>query len=168
LFIPVIEEVPRKVEVCGPDPDYAVVIPLAASDDGYRLVALEVRLLPYEWEGSFEHEFKFSIAVLDEDDEQPFRVFDRDMAKGYLPHEVRHLILPCVGVAIEALVRAVQPEVICRVTHASRPPDKALRKHHMVTDTLVGLGFRVQETGTDRFGRQFWRMSRKGEHHGEG
>jgi len=162
MFVPVIEEVPDEVEVFESDEDWAVVIPLAASEDGYRLVALETRLLPYD----NEHELKFCIAVLDEDTGEPFRIFDRDMAAGYIPPQVRDLVMPCVLVSVDALTRAVQPQVIYRVTHATHPDDKALGKHQMITERLVGLGLRVQESGTDRFGRQFWRMARDGGENG--
>jgi hypothetical protein len=85
------------------------------------------------------------------------------MARGYLPAEVVALVMPCVCGAIGALVQAVQPAVIYRVTKATQPPDKALRKHQMVTETLVELGFQVQDSGTDEFGRQFWVMTQVGE-----
>jgi len=88
---------------------------------------------------------------------------DRFMARGYLPEEVVPFVLPCVSGAIGALVDAVQPTVIYRVTKATQPPDKALAKHQMVTDRLVELGFQVQDSGTDEFGRQFWVMAQVGE-----
>lgn len=165
LFVPLIDAIPEEYEVCGPDPDYSVLTPLAAEDE-LRLVAVETRLLPYDVGDVLEHELKFCIAVLDEETEEVFRIFDRHMAVGYLPDSVRPLVMGCVCRAVEELVRHVQPHVISRVTFTTRPDDKALEKHQMITDTLVTLGLSVQETGTDEFNRTFWRMTKDGDEHG--
>lgn len=167
MYCPV-EEFPRDFEVCGEGEDYSVLTPLAMSDDGYRMVAVETRLLGYIADGDAEHEFKFCISVLDLETMEPFRIFDRDMSEGYLPTEVRGWVIPCVVEAAKALYAAVQPRVICRVTNATRPPDKALVKHQMITDTFVQLGLRVEDEGTDRFGRKYWRMRSDGENDGKG
>jgi hypothetical protein len=164
LVIPVIDCVPDEYEVCGPSPEYSVLTPLAVSEDGYQLVAVETRLLP---DNSDEYELKFCIAVLDESSEDPFRIFDPRMAQGYIPDEVRSLVMPCVCGAIRELIRCVQPRVIHRVTFVTRPDEKALEKHHLITDTVQSSGLTHVETGTDRFERKFWRMSRNGGEHGE-
>jgi len=100
LFVPVIDRVPNDFEVRRTGRDCSVLTPLAMSEDGYQLVAVESRLLAGE---DGEYEFKFSIAVLDESTREPFRIFDPNMAKGYLPNEVRALVLPCVCRAVKEL-----------------------------------------------------------------
>ena len=103
------------------------------------------------------------IVIAGDEGDEVFVTQDRFMARGYLPQEVIPLVIPCVCGAIRALVEAVQPAVIYRVTKATQPPDKALAKHQIVTETLVELGFQVQASGTDEFGRQFWVMTQVGE-----
>lgn len=164
MFIPAIEAVPDEYEVCEAGSEYSVLTPLAVSEDGYQLVAVETRLLP---EAAGEYELKFCIAVLDESSDEPFRIFDPRMALGYLPDEVRPLVMQCVCRAIKELIRCVQPRVIHRVTFATRPSEKALEKHHLITDTVQASGLAHVETGTDDFHRKFWRMSKDGGEHGE-
>jgi hypothetical protein len=46
------------------------------------------------------------------------------------------------------------------VTKDREPSDKGLQKHHLLTETLVNIGFSVAQDGTDPFGRRFWIMQR--------
>lgn len=119
--------------------------------------------MPFTHEGNAAHELKFEMVIAGDEADEVFVTQDRFMARGYLPDDVVPLVMPCVCGAIGALVETVQPAVIYRVTKATQPPDKALRKHQMVTDRLVELGFQVQDSGTDDFGRQFWVMTQLGD-----
>jgi hypothetical protein len=46
------------------------------------------------------------------------------------------------------------------VTKGIELPQKALQKHLLVTEVLIGLGYHVMDMGTDDFGRAFWLMGR--------
>jgi hypothetical protein len=161
VFTPLIDTVPIDIEVDLSQSRPTITIPLAASENGRQWVAVEARLWPCYWRGVKCHEFKFAIIFFDDDTEAPAVIFDRNMAEGYVGL-VRSLIMPCVRSAAEALVRAVQPDVIYRATYLARPPEKSLPKHHMITDTLERAGYEVAQTGTDQYGRQFWIMTKLG------
>jgi hypothetical protein len=159
VFVPALDQVPDEYEVEGPDPNYWVLTLLAVSEDELRDVAVRTLLIPFIRDDTEVHELKFEIVIAGDEADEVFVTQDRYMARGYLPAEVVPLVMPCVCGAIGALAGAVQPAVIYRVTKATQPPDKALRKHQIVTERLVELGFQVQDSGTDEFGRQFWVMT---------
>ena len=163
MFVPALDQVPDEYEVEGPDPNYWVLTLLAVSEDELRDVAVRTLLTPFTHNDAAAHELQFEIVIAGDEADEVFVTQDRFMARGYLPTEVIPLVMPCVCGAIGALVAAVQPAVIYRVTKATQPPDKALMKHQMVTERLVELGFEVQDSGTDDFGRQFWVMTQEGE-----
>ena len=163
MFVPALDQVPDEYEVEGPDPNYWVLTLLAVSEDDVRSVAVRTLLMPFTHEGHAAHELKFEIVIAGDEADEVFVTQDRDMARGYLPTELIPLVMPCVCGAIGALVDAVHPAVIYRVTKATQPPGKALNKHQMITERLVELDFQVQDSGTDEFGRQFWVMTQLGE-----
>ena len=106
------------------------------------------------------HEFQFAISVTDFETDEVFETCERDMAKGYIPEEVRKRVMECVCKAIPSLVESVKPEAIYRGTKATRPPEKALKKHDLVTEGFQECGFEITQQGTDRASRQFWLMER--------
>ena len=163
MFVAALDQVPDEYEVEGPDPNYWVLTLLAVSEDEVRDVAVRTLLMPFTHDGYVAYELKFEIVIAGDEADEVFVTQDRYMARGYLPAEVIPMVMPCVCGAIGALVETVQPAVIYRVTKATQPPDKALRKHQMVTERLVELGFRVHDSGTDEFGRQFWAMTQVGD-----
>lgn len=163
MFFPALEQIPNEFEVEGPDPNYWVLTLLAVSEDEVRDVSVRTLLMPFTHEGYAAYELKFEIVIASDEADEAFVTQDRFMARGYLPDQVIPLVMPCVCGAIGSLVEAVQPDVIYRVTKATQPPGKALGKHQMITERLVELGFQVQDSGTDEFGRQFWVMTQVGE-----
>lgn len=162
MYLAVLGDVPSHFDVVELDDElgsrFAVLTPLAASEDRNRLVAVETCLIPFVKDDILFHEFQFAIAVTDEESGEAFRTYVRDMAVGYLPATVRPLVMPCVLGAAETLIKTVQPELIHRVTKAIRPPSKALHKHQMITDTMHNLGYKVLQSGTDEAGRPFWTL----------
>ena len=162
MFVPALDHVPDHFEIEGDETHYWVLTLLAVSDDEVQSVAVRTSLIPFTHEDNAAHELTFEILIAG-DEAEVFVTQNRFMARGYLPDDVVPLVMPCVCGAIGALVKAVQPAVIYRVTKATQPPDKALRKHQMVTERLVELGFRVHDSGTDEFGRQFWVMTQLGD-----
>lgn len=162
MFEPLIDEVPNEFEIEGLCGRPTVTIPLAASEDGYRWVAAEARLWPCHWRGVDCHEFKFAVIYFDDSDGEPAVIFDRNMAFGYVG-SVRHLVMPCVCAAAKALIEAVQPDVIYRATYFCRPPEKSLKKHHMVTKAIEDMGYHVAQSEMDGHGRVFWVMIGRGD-----
>jgi hypothetical protein len=162
VFLPVIA--PDEFEVVFKDSElgwrYSVLVPLAISDDERRLVGVLTSLYPFEEQGVQMHEFQFAISVADLETEEAFETYQRDIAKGFIPDEVRPLVIEIVCSTIPTLVEHVQPMSIYRVTNATRPPEKALRKHEMVTKRFQDCGFEITQRGADRAGREFWVMER--------
>ena len=162
MFVPALQQVPDDYDVEVSGPNFWVLTLLAVSEDETKEVAVRTLLMPFTYDGVTAHELKFEIVIAGDEADEVFVTQDRFMARGYLPLEVIPVVMPCVCGAIGALIEAVQPTVIY-VTKATRPPDKALMKHQMVTERLVELDFEVQVSGTDEFGRQFWVMTQLGE-----
>jgi hypothetical protein len=84
VFQPVIHGVPDDFEIIGPDPDYSVSIPITVSDDGFRTVTLDVRLIPKCWCGVDVHELKFLYVVKNVETGEPEEIYDRDKAATYV------------------------------------------------------------------------------------
>jgi hypothetical protein len=89
-----------------------------------------------------------------------FETQDRAYAQPYRPDPSRSLIMPIVCAGLRALVGRVRPPVIYRVTKSRNPPEKALRKHILLTRVLEDEGYAVIESGTDPWGRRFWVLKR--------
>lgn len=163
MFIPV--EYPCECKVVH-EPDspegerYSVYTPIAVSEDERRSVAVLTSLYPFEENGFLIHDFHFAIAVTDFDNEEVFETYDRDMAKGYIPEGARPRVMECVCRAIPTLVEYVNPQAIYRVTKATRPPEKALKKHDLVTEGFQDCGFEITQRGTDATSREYWVMER--------
>lgn len=164
MFVPV-DPIPSECVVIFEDDSpagarFSVITPIAASDDKRRMVAVLTSLYPFEEQGCPMHEFQFAISVTDLEADEVFETCERDMAKGYIPDEVRSRVMECVCAAIPALVEHVQPTAIYRVTKATRPPQKALDKHELVTRRFQKCGFEITQRGTERAAREFWVMER--------
>lgn len=160
VYLSVLDGIPSTFDIETENVDVgleaSVMIALAVSDDERKRVGLQISLSPFKFDGVLCHEFAFAIFVEDLEADDVFVTHDRDIAKGYLPSEVRPHIMPCVCGAAKALVSVVQPAAIFRVTKSLRPPEKALHKHHMITDTLLALGYKVTQSGIDPAKRNFW------------
>jgi hypothetical protein len=162
VYLPVLDSVPPSFEVDRDRTRANVTLPLTMSADGLEQIALEVRLWRGHWTGIEMHEFKFVIIRLNTVTGEIEEIFDRHSAAPYIA-EVRGLVLPCVCAAARALIAAVAPKVIYRATYLTRPPEKSLPKHQMITDTIVDLGYGVLQDGTDSNRRRFWLMTKSGD-----
>ena len=162
MFFAAIDDVPTDFDVEWREDEnrFSVVTPIAISDDERRRVAIITSLYPFEEKGVLMHELQFSIVSHDLESDEVFETCERDMAKGYIPEDVRPLVIPSVLGAVRALVDDVQPAAIYRVTKGTHLPPKALHKHEMITDTLHDCGYRTHQSGTDRAGREFWVLVR--------
>lgn len=95
-----------------------------------------------------------------DESELPFKTMDRSVAYPYVPEIVRPHIMPAICICISMLIQDVNPVSIYRVTKTAGLPEKALRKHHMITKKFVELGYTNTQDGTDGMGRPYWLMSR--------
>lgn len=147
----------HEVEV--DDDEHVVTIP--AVRDGDQFVTLVVKLspMPGEIEETFEFSFEFVISDL-EGFEPTYATQDRFEVERYFDGLSREFILPNVCSAASSLVEGVQAPYIFRVTKGIKMPQKALAKHLLITDHLLGLGYHIVDEGTDGFGRLFWLQGR--------
>ena len=162
MLIPIADADRAGLEVRSKGGRHTITVPLATDLDGTRWVAVEARLWGGHWRGVEVHEFKFAIIHFDSVMGEPVEIFDRYLAAGYL-ESVRRLVLPTACAAAEALIAHVRPRVIYRATYVTRPPEKALLKHRIITDTIVRSRYEVVLEGTDGHHRHFWIMTMTGD-----
>jgi hypothetical protein len=147
------------VVVEGDDGAYAVDLEIARNDT--RAVVLSCRLAGHLQDGVAVFDFSFLIAVAPLDGcGESFETQDGRITKKYIPSDLRPQIVSLVRDCLRSLIGKVQPEVIYRVLKGRNAPEKCLRKHHLITDTLSDLGYRVHDHGTDAYGRLFFVMRR--------
>lgn len=162
MFRPIVDCVQSAFEINSQGARHTVTVPLALGDDEAQWVGVETRLWGGHWHGVTVHEFKFAIIHFDEATGVSADIFDRYLAAGFLT-SVRQLVLPTVCAAAEALISHVRPQVIYRATYVTRPPEKSLLKHRIITDTIVRAGYEVIREGIDGHLRRFWIMQASGD-----
>jgi hypothetical protein len=54
-----------------------------------------------------------------------------------------------------------KPAMVYRVTKGRGLTEKALTKHHLLTEACKACGYTVEQQGTDQANRLFWVMNRK-------
>jgi hypothetical protein len=158
MFRSILDEVDCAIDIAEePDGSKSATIPIACCAETGRITTIDCKLSPtFDNIGHF-WEFSFAISVTRLDDsDPPFSTQDRNMALPYIPYDARPRIMEVVCAALRAFVGQIKPDRIYRVTKARNPPPKALRKHHLLTDVLIGCGYYVTQTGTDPWGRTFW------------
>lgn len=142
----------------GEDISKLVAVEIAHEDNGDRVVSV-VSELHFDSNEDF-WEFEFSIAVVSAFGTcEPFETQDREMAKPFIPDDVRGLVMGVVSDSLRALLGTVQPPLIYRVTKEPGPDENALLKHHILTQVLENAGYYTVEQGTDLFGRCYWVMA---------
>ncbi len=157
MFIPLLDGVPDEFEVEISAEFARITIPIAISDDGNRLVACVCSLTPLPEENACE--FSFSIVCITYDDsELPLETQDRNIAAGYIPDETRPYIIPSVCEAACDLVYHVRPETVYRVMKGRNLPEKALHKHHLITEALHTMSYVSVDNGVDEYGRAYITM----------
>jgi hypothetical protein len=166
-FVSLVSEIP--IDLCvevDDDTSHVVIVPIAHCSDTDRLVQVECRLTYTQNPAAHPtlvrfHEFSFTILVVSLSGDTPtYETQDRAYAQPYLPASCRPLVMPIVCAGLRALVDRVRPPVIYRVTKSRNPPEKALRKHILVTHVLEDEGYTEIESGTDPWGRRFWVLGR--------
>jgi hypothetical protein len=162
VFISVLSDHPvfdiSELADCG-ESGYVVSVLLAKDEETSRHVFVDAKLVYVHSAQFWEFSFTISVIALDEDFE-PFATQDREMAAPYIPTDMRSAVIEIVRTALRVLVNHAKPAMIYRVTNGSGLPEKALRKHHLLTETLIEAGYDISHSGTDRFERTFWFFER--------
>lgn len=116
-------------------------------------------LLLGQYQSPYEFSFEIEVVSLDGSIED-FITQDRNLVRSYVGDKCASTIMPIVRWQLPALVYAVMPPIIYRVTKMRNPPEKALAKHNLLTDDLENLGYRVLECDFDECTRAYWVMER--------
>ena len=162
MYEAVLDCVPDVIEVVEETGElHSTLVPIAVCPERDRALVVQCRLAGTSNATARFHEFSFSILVVDRSGiEEPFETQDRDIARRYLPAGVIPLVMPIVLRSLEVLIDRVRPEILYRVTKLRDPTPAALKKHDLVTRSLMDSGYEVRREGRDRFGRGFWEMTR--------
>jgi hypothetical protein len=83
----------------------------------------------------------------------------RDLPRG-ISETDRRAILAVILMATASLLSSVRPERVFRCTHDTNMPDKALEKHHEISQIFTRCGYRVQTADTYH-GKRTWWMERE-------
>ena len=169
MFKPLIDSCPSVIPV-DYDEDlrvYQTLVDVAKCEVTQRVVSVYCELADT---GNFQpvfaslwfYEFSFHIYIRSIDGSE-LSIFtqDRDIARNYLPDIVIPLIMKIVIQSCGALVNKATPEAIYRVTKIIFPNKKSMIKHDLVTNCFYDLGYSLEETGVDQFGRTYWAMIRE-------
>jgi hypothetical protein len=138
---------------------YMISVLIAENAATTQRVFMDASLVHIYEQDFWEFSFTISVIALDGSCEE-FATQDGRIASGYIPRKLRSFVLELVQISLRLLIGRVKPELVYRVTKGRDLPEKALRKHHLLTETLVECGYKVQESGTDQHGRTFWLCER--------
>jgi hypothetical protein len=139
----------------------AVIVPVARGHDEIRIVSVVSELAQMIFEGQPCWEFSFSIDVFAMDDSmEPFRTQDRQIAASFLPSDLRPRVMEVVCASFATFANGLNPEVIFWVTKERDPPEKCLKKHHLLRQKAESMGYSPIRVGTDPYSRRFWLMRR--------
>src|SRR5271155_4767679 len=136
MFYSILQKPPYDMRVDDDGAGCASVIVAVASDDN-RIVSVVCELA--ETDGICDEtcwEFSFSISIFALDDSiEPLTTQDRHIAANYLPVGVREAVRDVVWEGLKPLKIHKTPPLIYWVTKDRVPPEKALRKYHLLTET---------------------------------
>jgi hypothetical protein len=152
------------LEMCDNDDcGKTITIPFACCSRTNQIVAVDSNLSPLlRYNNSWE--FTFQITVLSPDgDDLPFITQDREMAYNYIPTDIRPIVMHLVCASFLKLLAHITPQRVYRVTSSRNPPEKALRKHHLLSGVLEEMRYAITQRGTDPLGRVFWVFERVGD-----
>jgi len=165
LPIPDCHLVDIVIETAEDGVNYFTTVAIAKCADTQRIItvdcALEYTTNASDVPASFWfHEFSFSISVADFLTGEAFSTQDRDIAKNYIPPDIRKVVMEIVLSSLRAMIAKIRPRAIYRVAKIKNAPGKAFEKHYSITNLLYDLGYKMFEQGTDDFGRRFWVMGK--------
>lgn len=163
---------------CAPNPDdldieitnrtHSVIVPFSECSETWRVCSIECYLTQKNevlFEGCepvefFEFGFQYNITA---DFGQPpiHETMDRTEALEFVPEDARDLVLQIVQSACIRLLTTLRPPYLYRVAYTPSQPEKAQRKHALITFAAEAAGYEIVDEGTDRCGCRFWFMAPK-------
>jgi hypothetical protein len=163
MFYSILRGPPFEIEVQdGCEGGLMTDVSVARDHDEQRVVSVVCQLVETDIFGETYWEFSYWIAVFSFDDStEPFETQDRNMALPYIPAEARPRIVPLVCECLKALVQRAEPRLTYWVTKERNPHEKALRRHHILRETLQNEGYSDLDQGTDQYDRRFCTMQRR-------
>jgi hypothetical protein len=161
MFSSILKAAPYDIEVDSGGNCLTVSVQIAACPDRNRIVSVVCELTETDICAAPCWEFAFSIDVFALDDcIEPLSTQDRQIAFAYIPAEIRERVMVVVCQGLISLVKQANCALVYRVTKDRYPNEKSLKKHYLLTETLVNIGFSVLDEGTDPYNRRFWIMHR--------
>jgi hypothetical protein len=101
----------------------------------------------------------FQIEVISLDGRwQSFETDRRDVAKPYIPDELRPLVIEIVKDSYIRLIREIEPNTIYPKTTMTGFLPKAMAKHESLTAAIENEGYDIIDADNDRDGRWYWLM----------
>jgi hypothetical protein len=141
---------------------WLVNVTIARCQETDREVSVVSYLQPMVYHHFDVWEFSFAISVVSIDDSgESFETQDRNIVKHYLLEAVRGSVMEIVCRSCILLLEHQKPAMVYRVTKGRGLNDKALAKHHLLTERCKACGYTIEQQGTDRANRLFWVMNRK-------
>jgi hypothetical protein len=158
VFEPTLKGPPYEILVEDGDNGSKVVV-VEIARRGPRIVAVSCELVQTATGAEICSEFAFSIIVFSVDDSfEPFETQDRNIAAPFIPQVVRPLVMPLVASCLQSLIESARPARVYRVAKEPNPVEKALIRHHFLTNALSGMGYVIEDEGTDPYNRRFCLM----------
>lgn len=138
-----------------------VSVQIARGRDENRIVSVVCELIETLIDGELQWEFSFSIDVFALDDSiEPFRTQERQTAAPYIPNDIRGEVMKVVCAGLRSLTNHTNPPLVYWVTKDREPPEKGMKKYHMLREVLQDMGYLLCREGTDPFGRRFCTMQK--------
>ena len=145
---------------------YSVVYPFSYCPNNGRECSIECYLTKkhgaiYEGYEPFEfYEFGFKFVYSSDWCNAPYsETMDREEASQFIPDGHRDTVIHIVQACFLALLREVRPPYVYRVSFTPSVPQKAQRKHALITVAAEAAGYHVVHEGTDSCDRRFWLMT---------
>src|SRR5437763_1464014 len=134
MFCSILKPAPYDLEIqVGENDGLMIAVPIARDRFGTRIVSVVSELAEAEIDGTAHWEFSFSIDVYSMDDSfEPFRTQDRQIAATFVPNSIRSEVVDVVCQSLKLLTSHIKPALIYWVTKDRDPPEKALKKYHML------------------------------------
>jgi hypothetical protein len=165
MFEPITDIAIQNIDVRRDDVNYYTTANIAFCKETSRFVTLECELTYVtnscdKPKSFWFHEFAFSIRCSDFLTNQAYDIQDRNIARNHIPDTAVKFVMPLVLTSLDIMIRKVKPISIYRVAKTAHLPEKAMRKHNLITQKLLDMSYSMFEQGTDDFDRPFWLMAR--------
>jgi hypothetical protein len=167
-----VAEVPDDLDLQYEDGCFYLRVPVAESEDGRWLVAIDVGYRETEGECPCDGVrpidfamFGYEITAIDQHETVIYQTMDPMETRDAIPEDIRGLVIEIACECYLRLLNLCCADYIYRLTWLPEPSENALKKHVQATETLVQAGFSVLKQGTDQYGCKFWLLGRDGIDH---